>query len=121
MTGSLRATTFGFALVLFSLCAWEARPYAAEIRQIRSPGGISAWLVEEKSLPTIAIRFAFEGGSAQEAVGKEGTAGLLAAMLDQGAGELSAGDYQKELERLSVRLAFDSDRDRSEERRVGKE
>jgi zinc protease len=109
MTGPLRA--FGIALVLFCHSAWEARPYAADIRQIRSPGGISAWLVEERSLPIVAIRFAFEGGSAQEAVGKEGTAGLLAAMLDQGAGELSAGEYQKQIERLSVRLAFDSDRD----------
>ncbi|HSR81342.1 MAG TPA: pitrilysin family protein [Hyphomicrobiaceae bacterium] len=109
MTGPLRA--FGIALVLLCHSAWEARPYAADIRQIRSPGGISAWLVEERSLPIVAIRFAFEGGSAQEAVGKEGTAGLLAAMLDQGAGELSAGEYQKQIERLSVRLAFDSDRD----------
>ena len=109
MRGPLRA--FGIALVLFCLCAWGATPYAADIRQIRSPGGISAWLVEERSLPIVAIRFAFEGGSAQEAVGKEGTAGLLAAMLDQGAGDLSASEYQTQIERLSVRLAFDSDRD----------
>jgi zinc protease len=109
MTGLLRA--FGIALALLCLCAWEATPYAADVRQIRSPGGISAWLVEERSLPIVAIRFAFEGGSAQEAVGKEGTAGLLAAMLDQGAGDLSGAEYQKQIERLSVRLAFDSDRD----------
>jgi zinc protease len=111
MTGPLRAAAFRLALVLFCFCAWEARPYAADIREIRSPGGISAWLVEERSLPIVAIRFAFDGGSAQEAAGKEGTAGLLAAMLDQGAGELSAAEYQKQIERLSVRLAFDSDRD----------
>jgi zinc protease len=111
MTGALRAAAFRLALVLFCLCAWEARPYAADIREIRSPGGISAWLVEERSLPIIAIRFAFDGGSAQEVAGKEGTAGLLAAMLDQGAGDLSAAEYQTQIERLSVRLAFDSDRD----------
>jgi zinc protease len=111
MRGPLRAAAFRIAVVLFCLLAWEAKPYAADIRQIRSPGGISAWLVEERSLPIVAIRFAFEGGSAQEAVGKEGIAGLLAAMLDQGAGDLSAPEYQKEIERLSVRLAFDSDRD----------
>src|SRR5215470_7760407 len=111
MTGPLRAAAFRLALVLFCLCAWEARPYAADIREIRSPGGISAWLVEERSLPIIAIRFAFDGGSAQEAMGKEGTAGLLAAMLDQGAGDLSGPEYQKQIEKLSVRLAFDSDRD----------
>src|SRR5215831_18085873 len=109
MTGPLRA--FGIALALLCLCAWEGRARAADIRQVRSPGGIAAWLVEERSLPIIAIRFAFDGGSAQEAMGKEGTAGLLAAMLDQGAGDLSGPEYQKQIEKLSVRLAFDSDRD----------
>src|SRR5215475_7740346 len=111
MRGPVRTAALRIAVLLLGLLAWEARPNAAEIRQIRSPGGISAWLVEERSLPIIAIRFAFDGGSAQEAVGKEGTAGLLAAMLDQGGGDLSGPDYQKQIERLSVRLAFDSDRD----------
>ena len=76
---------------------------AADIQQIRSPGGISAWLVEEKSLPIIALRFAFDGGSTQEPAGKEGTAGLLAAMLDQGAGDMSGPSYQKQIEKLAVR------------------
>jgi zinc protease len=111
MTGRLRAATLGIALLVLGLLAWEGRARAADIRPIRSPGGISAWLVEEKSLPIIAIRFAFDGGSAEEAVGKEGTAGLLAAMLDQGAGDLPGPEYQKQIEKLSVRLAFDSDRD----------
>jgi len=111
MTGRLRAAALSIALIVLGLLAWEARARAADIRPIRSPGGISAWLVEEKSLPIIAIRFAFDGGSTQEAVGKEGTAGLLAAMLDQGAGDLPGPDYQKQIETLSVRLAFDSDRD----------
>ena len=91
--------------------AWQAPARAADIQQIRSPGGIAAWLVQEKSLPIIAIRFGFDGGSAQEPVGKEGTAGLLAAMLDQGAGDLSSPAYQKQIDKLSVRLTFDADRD----------
>jgi zinc protease len=93
------------------LCAWQMPAWAADIQQVRSPGGISAWLVEERGLPIIAIRFAFEGGSAQEVAGKEGTSGLLAAMLDQGAGSLSATVYQKQMERLAARISFDSDRD----------
>src|SRR5262245_28982054 len=63
---------------------------AADIQEVRSPGGIAAWLVQEPSLPIVAIRFAFDGGSSQEPAGKEGVAGLLAATLDQGAGNLSA-------------------------------
>ena len=96
---------------LIAACCLAGHARAADIQQVRSPGGISAWLVEEKSLPIIAIRFAFDGGSAQEPVGKEGTAGLLAAMLDQGAGDLSGPAYQKQIEKLAVRLSFDSDRD----------
>jgi zinc protease len=110
MRGRLRAAAFSIALLLVWLLAREGAR-AAEIQEVRSPGGIAAWLVEERSLPIIAIRFAFEGGGAQEAMGKEGTAGLLAAMLDQGAGDLSGPEYLRQIEKLSVRLAFDSDRD----------
>ena len=45
-----------------------------DIKKVKSPGGITAWLVEEHSVPLIAMRFAFEGGSAQDPVGKEGVA-----------------------------------------------
>jgi zinc protease len=108
---SLCSCAYGFAILIAIVLAWHGSARAADIQQVRSPSGISAWLVEEKSLPIIAIRFAFDGGSTQEPVGKEGTAGLLAAMLDQGAGDLSGPAYQKQIEKLAVRLTFDSDRD----------
>ena len=93
------------------MLAWHGFASAAEVQQVRSPGGIAAWLVQEPSLPIIAIRFAFDGGSSQEPAGKEGVAGLLAAMLDQGAGHLSGAAYQKQMEKLAARISFDSDRD----------
>ena len=43
-----------------------------KIQVVKSPGGITAWLVEEHSVPLIALRFAFEGGTAQDPEGKEG-------------------------------------------------
>ena len=102
MTAPVRSLVAG----LLWLMAGLVSATAADIQQVRSPGGITAWLVEEKSLPIIAIRFAFEGGGAQEPAGKEGTAGLLAAMLDQGAGSLSGTAYQKQMERLAARISF---------------
>ena len=54
----------------------------------KSPGGITAWLVEEHSVPLVAMRFAFTGGSAQDPAGKEGVAHFLTAMLDEGAANL---------------------------------
>ena len=107
----LASCACGLAMAIALVLASLGGARAADIQQIKSPGGISAWLVEEKSLPIIALRFAFDGGSTQEPAGKEGTAGLLAAMLDQGAGDMPGPVYQKQIEKLAVRLAFDSDRD----------
>ena len=109
----LASCACGLAMAIALVLASLGGARAADVQQIKSPGGISAWLVEEKSLPIIALRFAFDGGSTQEPAGKEGTAGLLAAMLDQGAGDMPGPVYQKQIEKLAVRLAFDSDRDTS--------
>ena len=62
--------------------------HAMKIQSVKSPGGIEAWLVEDHSLPLMAMRFAFEGGSSQDPAGKEGLANFLTAMLDEGAGDL---------------------------------
>ena len=48
-----------------------------KIQEVKSPGGITAWLVEEHSVPLIALRFAFEGGSSQDPDGKEGLSNFL--------------------------------------------
>ncbi len=87
------------------------RALAMKIQQIKSPGGITAWLVEEHSVPLIAMRFAFEGGSSQDAAGKEGVANFLAGMLDEGAGDLPAKQFQESMEELAMRMSFDDGRD----------
>jgi zinc protease len=111
MTRPVRKVIAWCLSALVGAFAWDSFASAADIQQVRSPGGIAAWLVQERSLPIVTIRFAFDGGSAQEPIGKEGTAGLLAAMLDQGAGSLSGAAYQKRMETLATRISFDSDRD----------
>ena len=51
------------ALVLVSaLSAGGAR--ANGIVEVKSPGGITAWLIEDHTLPLIAVDFQFDGGSA---------------------------------------------------------
>jgi zinc protease len=61
-----------------------------KIQEVKSPGGVTAWLVEEHAIPLIAMRFAFESGNAQDPDGKEGVAHFLASMMDEGAGDLTA-------------------------------
>ncbi|WP_061933524.1 pitrilysin family protein [Aureimonas sp. AU22] len=96
----------GFSVSLVSLAE------AVEIKQVTSPGGIHALLVEDYTNPLIAMRFAFKGaGSTQDAAGKEGTANLLSGLLDEGAGTIDSAAFQAKLDELGVSLSFDSSYD----------
>ena len=103
-----RAAALGACLVLLGATLPAG---AIEIQQVESPGGISAWLVEEHTIPIIAIEIAFDGGSALDARGKAGVANLLSGLLDEGAGDLDSQAFQERLEELAIRLGFESYRD----------
>lgn len=105
-------TALGFAvLFLLALFSFMRPAQAMEIKQVKSPGGIEAWLVEEHSVPLIALRFAFEGGSTQDPEGKEGVSNFLTAMLDEGAGDLESSEFQERMEDIAMRMSFDDSRD----------
>ena len=84
---------------------------AMNIQKIKTPGGIEAWLVEEHSVPMMALRYAFDGGSSQDPVGKEGVANFLTAMMDEGAGDLKSEDYQERMEELAMRMQYEDSKD----------
>ena len=84
-----------------------AKAHAMKIQQIKSPGGIDAWLVQEHAVPLIALRFVFEGGSSQNPAGKEGLANFLSAMMDEGAGDLDSHKFQERMEELAFRMSFE--------------
>ena len=88
-----------------------AKAHAMKIQTVRSPGGIDAWLVQEHAVPLLALRFAFDGGSAQNPVGKDGLANFLTAMMDEGAGDLDATKFQERMEELAFRMSFEDSRD----------
>ena len=71
-----------FALLLALL--WARGLDAMTIERAISPSGIEAWLVEDHTLPVVAIRFAFPGGAALDPAGKAGLAALVASLLDDG-------------------------------------
>ncbi len=97
------------AVAFLTTFSWSA--HAMKIQQIKSPGGIEAWLVEEHAVPMMAMRFAFEGGSSQDPVGQEGVANFLTAMMDEGAGELSSREFQERMEDLSMRMRYEESKD----------
>ena len=82
------------------------------IQKVVSNQGITAWLVEDHSLPVISMQFAFKGaGAIHDPADKQGVARLLSNMMDEGADDLDSQSFQKELQDLSISLSFNSSRD----------
>lgn len=73
--------------------------------------GARAYFVPAQDLPMLQIRVAFDAGSSRDPSGREGLARLTAAMLNEGAGELSADDIALQLESLGAELGAGVDRD----------
>lgn len=101
----------GAAATLICILLLAQPASAMKIQQITSPGGIQAWLVEEHSVPLIAMHFGFKGGTAQDPEAKAGVGHFLTSILDEGAGELSAEQFHEQMEDLAVKMAFDAGRD----------
>ncbi len=106
----LRYVTAAAGLI-FSLGAFSPAARAIDIQQVVSPSGVHAWLVEDHSIPLIALSYAFLGGSAQDPTDKEGVANLVSGLLDEGAGDLDRLAFATRLEELSISLSFDTDED----------
>ncbi len=103
--GSLRRMSI-VALFLFASLAFPVSARAVEVERVVSPGGIEAWLVRDKTMPLVSIEFSFRGGAAYDPPGKAGLANMVAALLDEGAGELDSQAFQRRLEDRAIRLSF---------------
>uniref|UniRef100_A0A9E8CSQ9 Insulinase family protein n=1 Tax=Bosea sp. NBC_00436 TaxID=2969620 RepID=A0A9E8CSQ9_9HYPH len=84
---------------------------AIAVQIVRSPGGVEAWLVEEHSLPLIAVDFAFDGGASRDPENAAGSAYLISGLLDEGAGDLDAEAFQGRMADHAISLGFDARRD----------
>jgi len=84
---------------------------AAAVQEIRTPGGLSAWLVEDYAVPLVAVQFAFRGGASQDPAERPGLATLLGGLLDEGAGPYDSAGFHEAMDDLAVHLHFSVDRD----------
>ena len=84
---------------------------AAHVQEIKSPGGLTAYLAEDHTSPIIAITFGFRGGSALDPLAKQGLSGLVTSLLDEGAGDLDSFTFQSALEDRAITLRFSDERD----------
>lgn len=85
-------------VALLLLCV-GAPAEAAQVQEVVSSGGLKAWLIEDHSLPMVAVHVAFEGaGYAYDPAGEEGRANLVASMLSEGAGDLDSQRFNEALD-----------------------
>lgn len=96
---------------LLNIVALSRPAQAMDIKTVKSASGIEAWLVEEHSVPLVALRFAFTGGSSQDPADKAGVSNFLSAMLDEGAGDLKSAEFQERMEDIAMRMSYEDSRD----------
>ncbi|MGB1033687.1 MAG: M16 family metallopeptidase [Primorskyibacter sp.] len=85
-----------------------ASPLRAEvaIQEVTSPGGLTAWLVEEPSIPFVALEIRFKGGTSLDPAGKRGAVNLMTGLIEEGAGDLDARSFAESREALAADFSF---------------
>ncbi len=94
-------------ILVFVLALLPFRAVASvEVQEVTSPGGINAWLVEEHSIPFVALEIRFRGGSALDVPGKRGATNLMVGLLEEGAGDLDARGFAQAAEALAAKFSY---------------
>jgi zinc protease len=100
------------ALLGASLLVAAAAPAAAtKIDRVVSPAGIEIWLVQEPTVPLIAMDFAFRGGTSQDPADKAGLASMVAGLIDEGSGNLDSRAFHERAESKAIEVSFSATRD----------
>lgn len=89
--------------ITFPPLAFEPPDPAAFRREL--PGGVTVFLIPDRSLPLVDVRFAFRGGAYLDPQGKEGLSAAVGSMLRRGgAGDLDAAALDEELDFLAAEV-----------------
>lgn len=91
------------ALILSAMPVWAI----VDIQEVKSPGGITAWLVEDDAIPFVALEIRFQGGAALDPEGKRGAGYFMTGLLNEGAGEFDARAYATRAEELAASFEFE--------------
>lgn len=94
------------ALALLLLAAAPASAQVS-IEEVTSPGGISAWLVEEHSIPFVSLEIRFRGGTSLDLPGKRGATNLMTGLLEEGAGDMDSRAFAEAKEDQATSIEFD--------------
>jgi len=100
-------------LISFVALIGLAVPAAAtvDIKEVKTPGGLTAWLVEDHSIPFMALEIRFRGGASLDLPGKRGATNLMTGLIEEGAGDLDARGFARAVEGLAASMSFSVDDD----------
>jgi zinc protease len=99
------------SLALVALVALALPAHAVSIEEVKTAQGITAWLVEDHSVPIVSMSAAFRGGATADPADKRGLANIAVDLLDEGAGDLDSTAFQSRLEDLASQLTFSAGQD----------
>lgn len=103
-------TLLKWAALALVLAVLPARAEIA-IQNVTSPGGITAWLVEDRNIPFTALEIRFKGGTSLDLPGSRGAVNLMAATLEEGAGPLDAQGFAEARDALAAGFRFSAGQD----------
>ena len=85
-------------------------PFRLPIQRVAA-NGLTAWLVEDHSVPVLSLVWGWDGGAALDPAGREGSTGLAASLLTEGAGDMPAIAFTDALRDGGIGLGFSADSD----------
>ncbi|WP_255006959.1 pitrilysin family protein [Roseovarius sp. M141] len=85
-----------------------AAPASAEIKvqDLTTPGGIDLWLVEDHTIPFVALELRFRGGASLDLPGKRGATNLMTGLLEEGAGDMDSRAFARQAEALAANFSY---------------
>lgn len=90
------------AVVTLSFPAWAD----IDIQEIETRGGVTAWLVEEPTIPFVALEIVFRGGMSLDAADTGGAVNLMTALLEEGAADMDARAFAAARDDLAASFRF---------------
>ncbi|WP_323766458.1 pitrilysin family protein [Antarctobacter sp.] len=97
-----------FVLAFGLICGGFAAHAEIDIQQVTSPGGFKAWLVEEPSIPFVALEIRFLGGASLDEPGKRGATNLMVGLLEEGAEGMDARAFAEARDGIAARFSYDA-------------
>lgn len=77
-----------------------------DIKEVTTPAGLKAWLVEDHTIPFVALELRFRGGGSLDLEGKRGATNLMVGLLEEGAADMDSRAFARATESLAANFRF---------------